>query len=243
MSLRHFLSVGAAAAVVALASQAHAGVNLVQNGDFSLGNTDFGSGYVYVPQPGSPATGPATSPPYNSYNESTYGVGTNADLYHNLWYNVTAPGGGNYLVVNGNNDGSSSALPTATLPLTVWDQSVTVTANTTYDFSAQATGIYPSSPATLEFLINGTQVGSTLTLNGAVPDWITFSSNWSSGAGGSVTLSIIDTNTVASGNDFGVDHISLAAVPELSTWGMMGLGFAGLAFAGYRSRKAVSVAF
>ena len=86
-------------------------------------------------------------------------------------------------------------------------------------------------------------MGSTLTVSGTVPDWITFSSSWSSGAGGIVTLSIIDTNTVASGNDFGVDNISLSAVPELSTWAMMGLGFAGLAFAGYRSRKAVSVAF
>ena len=144
MNLKHFLSLGAAATVFALASQAHAGVNLVQNGDFSLGNTDFGSGYVYVPQPGSPATGPAASAPYNSYNKSTYGVGPNSDLYHNLWDNVTAPGGsGNYLIVNGNNDGSTSAVPGATLPLTVWDQSVTVAANKTYDFSAQATGIYP----------------------------------------------------------------------------------------------------
>jgi hypothetical protein len=34
-----------------------------------------------------------------------------------------------------------------------------------------------------------------------------------------------------------------SAVPEASTWAMMGLGFAGLAFAGYRSRRtAVSIA-
>jgi hypothetical protein len=29
----------------------------------------------------------------------------------------------------------------------------------------------------------------------------------------------------------------LSAVPELSTWAMMALGFAGLGFAGYRSHK------
>ncbi len=31
------------------------------------------------------------------------------------------------------------------------------------------------------------------------------------------------------------------AVPELSTWAMMGLGFGGLAFAGYRARRSVTV--
>ena len=30
---------------------------------------------------------------------------------------------------------------------------------------------------------------------------------------------------------------SVATVPELSTWAMMGVGFAGLAFAGYRSQR------
>ena len=34
--------------------------------------------------------------------------------------------------------------------------------------------------------------------------------------------------------------IAVAQVPELSTWAMMGLGFAGLAFAGYRSRRSVA---
>jgi hypothetical protein len=36
--------------------------------------------------------------------------------------------------------------------------------------------------------------------------------------------------------------ISLTAVPELSTWALMLLGFAGLGFAGYRARKAISIA-
>jgi hypothetical protein len=36
--------------------------------------------------------------------------------------------------------------------------------------------------------------------------------------------------------------ISLTAVPELSTWVLILLGFAGLGYAGYRARKAISIA-
>ena len=46
-----------------------------------------------------------------------------------------------------------------------------------------------------------------------------------------------------SGQGAGIYQLSVEAVPESSTWAMMGIGFAGLAFAGYRtSRKAVSTA-
>ena len=41
------------------------------------------------------------------------------------------------------------------------------------------------------------------------------------------------------GNDQGTATVT---VPEPSTWAMLGLGFAGLAFAGYRSHKAASIA-
>ena len=38
-------------------------------------------------------------------------------------------------------------------------------------------------------------------------------------------------------------EFDMAAVPEPSTWAMMGIGFAGLAFAGFRSRKSpISIA-
>jgi F5/8 type C domain/PEP-CTERM motif len=41
----------------------------------------------------------------------------------------------------------------------------------------------------------------------------------------------------------GINQLSVEAVPEPATWAMMGIGFAALAFAGYRtSRKAVSMA-
>ena len=51
--------------------------------------------------------------------------------------------------------------------------------------------------------------------------------------------SIITAETGADvGNSFEIAAIATSSsVPELSTWAMMGLGFAGLAFAGYRARR------
>jgi hypothetical protein len=228
--MKQIYRLATAMAALALTSQANAGANLVTNGDFSAGNSGFSSGYAYVPQPSSPATGPGSPP--TSWNETTYGVGPNADLYHALWYNVSAPAGsGDYMIVNG-----GIVNPLAT----VWSQTVTVAPHTWYNFSAQVASIYPTNPATLNFYAGALQVGSTFDA-GAVGAWGTFSGGWYSGAATSVVLKIVDTNTIASGNDFGVDHISLS-VPEASTWVMMLAGFAGLGFLGYRRGKAAPAA-
>ena len=57
---------------------------------------------------------------------------------------------------------------------------------------------------------------------------------------GTTAFPAIQTTTVSPAISVSVTG---TAIPELSTWRMMGLGFAGLAFAGYRSRRsAVSIA-
>jgi hypothetical protein len=57
--------------------------------------------------------------------------------------------------------------------------------------------------------------------------------------GGTVTVSRLPVGATG----FGADPIGIGTVPESSTWVMMILGFAGLAFAGYRSsRKSAMVA-
>ena len=52
---------------------------------------------------------------------------------------------------------------------------------------------------------------------------------------------IVQTSVSDSGSAFGGSVSWAAAVPEPSTWALMGLGFAGLAFTGYRSRRTVRV--
>ena len=234
-----------ASTVVLLTPQAHAATNLLVNGDFSAGDAGFVSGYFDVTgtgQAGAPGNG-SVSNPYNAWNETTYAVGANSDLYHNLWANVPAPGGaGNYLIVNGNSSGGDPAV-IGSLPLTVWEETVTVAPDTLYHFSAQAANIYGDNPATLDFYANSALLGPTFTVGaaGTTGDWNTFSATWYSGSNTSLVLTIVDTNTIASGNDFGLDNIALAA-PEPSTWAMLIMGFAGLGFAGWRrTRAAVAV--
>jgi uncharacterized membrane protein len=77
---------------------------------------------------------------------------------------------------------------------------------------------------------------------------VTVATEWS---GGSITnLGVLpgDTFSVARGiNDLGLvvgdSGFPSISVPEPATWGMMLLGFAGLALAGYRRAKAGHAAF
>ena len=55
----------------------------------------------------------------------------------------------------------------------------------------------------------------------------------------SLEIFYADRAQVAAALNLGVTG---AAVPELSTWAMMALGFAGLGLAGYRARKTVRLA-
>ena len=57
-------------------------------------------------------------------------------------------------------------------------------------------------------------------------------------SGGPITT-LQFTLTAASNapNDFAIGTVALSSVPEPSTWAMMMLGFAGLGFAAFRTRK------
>jgi len=183
----------------ALLSQAG---NLLINGDFSLGNTGFTSGYVYNPDPHAYLNGhyvivhnPSTdiSSIFASFGDHTTGTG--------LMFAT---------------DGS-------TVPNTVvWQETVNVSKTATdYTFSGWAAsmgqgrqpGVDPS-PATLRFLINGVQVGSDFTVTATDGQWSQFSVPWNSGMSDVATIQIVDVNTAGFGNDFTLDDLSF--VPEVT---------------------------
>jgi hypothetical protein len=186
-------------ALLALAcGSAHAASNLVTNGDFSSGVSGFTSGYTYSPGYGWP--------------EGSYDVTTDPNLNHPLWasFGDHTTGAGEMLVLNGSPIADTSA----------WSQTISVTGGKTYDFTVWVASSYPTSPATLNLSVNGTQVGSTFTASTTTGLWQQFSGDFTASSN-SAALSIIDTNLTRSGNDFALDDISVSAVPEPGVWVMM----------------------
>jgi hypothetical protein len=172
--------------------------NLLTNGDFSVGNTGFSSGYAYI------ASGGSSSP-------GTYGIRTNSQDFNSAYtsfYDHTT-GNGNMLLF----DGSPGTTTIA------WTETVSVMTNAQYTYSCWATSSDPYNVPTLQFFINGIQVGSQMALSTNSGQWQQFLAGWNSGATNRATLSVVDENPAgyAYGNDFALDDFSFSiAQPSLS---------------------------
>lgn len=209
-----------------MAAPAVAAPNLVVNGGFEAGNTGFTSDYSYVAVPGEMAM----------YPEGTYTVGETPRAYHNLWADFGAFEGDLFFIANGNTDDNVAA----------WEQTLTgLIIGKTYTFSAYATNVCcngdfgggNSSPFLVAVKTNGGT--STIATTGAVAGtgvWQQFTGSFVATAT-TVGLGIFDDNSVASGNDYGLDAITVSAVPEPASWAMMIAGF-GLVGAAVRGRQA-----
>lgn len=114
-----------------------------------------------------------------------------------------------------------------------------------YDIS-----VIPTSPAYIIYAGGDVlqNAGSSTLLKDLNADTIDFTKTGSSGYVGNTSVNFFpgvksvvvdETLTIgALGSDAsGVSNTFIEAVPEPSTWAMMGLGFAGLAFAGFRSSR------
>ena len=206
--------VGLAAGFLLLApllrSQADA-ANLVVNGGFEAGTAGFTSGYSYVPP----------TPQSSCYPEGTYTVGGNPNDCHNLWASFSPHTGSGMMIVNG----------ASTAGVNVWQENgIAVSPDTNYLFSVWIASNYPTSSADLTFSINGSDIGSPFMASTTTGLWQEFSANWNSGSNITAQLDIVNLNTAASGNDFSLDDISLAAraVPEPATLMIMGTAVLGL---------------
>ena len=167
-------------------------VNVINNGNFSNGNSGFITDYNYV----------SNIPffQFEMYPEGTYTVINNPNLVHNGFAPCTDhTGNGNMMAVNG-----------AASFQQVWCQNITVNPGENYIFQAFATSINPSSPAILQFSINGNLIGAPFNLSGATCDWEEFYATWNSGSNSNVQICITNQNTSQGGNDFAIDDIFFA---------------------------------
>lgn len=165
--------------------------NLVVNGDFSAGNTGFTSSYSYV----SPA-------PSALWLAGVYTVDTDPANDHPSAYSFHdhTTGSGNMMMMNG-----------ASTPVGVWCETIPVTPNTDYNFSAwfsnwssDTTGNLPL----IQFQVNGALLGSgTFSFVPTPGRWTQFASTWNSGTATSANICIYDLQTAAVGNDFAIDDI------------------------------------
>ena len=164
--------------------------NLFVNGDFSAGNTGFTSQYTFASV---------------GVGEATYDVGTNPlmDNPSGLSMGDHTTGTGNMMMVNG----------AMTAGLIVWSETVAVSANTSYSFALwMAQWSDPGSSSAygnLAISINGVQIDSGGFTNTAAGIWQQYSTGWNSGSAVQALITIVDTNLLASGNDFALDDISL----------------------------------
>ena len=152
-----------------------AGPNLITNGDFSSGNAGFSSSYIYTTSQGG----------CNVANH--YAIGIDPGFYNAIYQGA---GNGNFLIANGA-QGS------------VWCQTVTVEANTYYNFSAWITSLTTINPALLQFTINGQQICSDFPAPGNLYSWQQFQCSWFSGNDTTATICITDITGALEGNDFG----------------------------------------
>ncbi|MCF6129391.1 gliding motility-associated C-terminal domain-containing protein [Flavobacterium sp. AS60] len=168
-------------------------VNLIENGDFSQGNTLFFTEYTQVLNPN----------PFGV--QSSYNIVTNP----NAWFNPFAScgdhtsGTGNLMVFDGATD------PTGNIIAWSNQNPVTVVPNTNYTFSYYVASVSPDNLARLEVTINGVSQGTPRTAPGAPCLWTQVSYNWNSGSNTTANIAIYNRNFVDYGNDFALDDIAL----------------------------------
>jgi hypothetical protein len=231
-----------------LAGQALAGPNLISNGDFEAGNTGFSSDYGYVVDQGY----------YALWGEGTYTVGENADQYHGLWADVSnhTAGGSKYMIINGAPDTGK----------TVWQSNALSLGAGTYSFSAYVTDICCNSffngwnalPVLTFTATTDTHIPMSFVLGSqavqvdAPGTWYQLTTTFTLDGAASGFVSLSNSEGALSGNDFGLDDISLirqtgntsvvGGVPEPASWAMMVGGF-GLVGGALRRRQRPAARF
>jgi hypothetical protein len=115
--------------------------------------------------------------------------------------------------------GTANTIPTGSTEFFI-SPSFTVSPNTQYTVSFDLTNADPTNPASIQPDIGGTLLGSPVSATGYFTDgnsadqWQQFTFSWNSGLNTSTSLILHDFTTVTTGNDFGVDDISVTSTPE-----------------------------
>jgi hypothetical protein len=188
--------------------------NLIINGDFELGNSNFGSQLAYV-APVEDSLFPETV--YTITANPNTPINLNLSGTTNYFDHTLGNADGLFMACNGPTAASSAAWFYDADDNNVVDQ-LAVTPNTDYTFSAWISTWSPHNvpQARIQFRINGVLLGSPVSPNAPPNDgtWSLMSFTWNSQSNTFADLAILDLDTTQSGNDFGLDDVSFSPVPE-----------------------------
>ncbi len=170
--------------------------NIVYNGTFDEGNQGFWTDYEYTSQAYS---GGSTG----LYPEGRYAIGNNPKYYHNDFCNFSNSSYGNMLIANGN-QGTDKIVYAATFDVEPNENYiVTFDAATISSASCTSTGL-----PKLQFSVSGTKLGEVFTTSSTNCTWGEYYQIWNSGSNNTATITILNQNTTAAGNDFAIDNIT-----------------------------------
>lgn len=171
-------------------------VNLIVNGDFTLGNTGFRTDYINYNVGTVPASGV----------QGAYGVVNNPRNWFNPFSNCGdhTTSSGNMLVADGSTSGTAR----------VWysQMPITVIPGKNYTFSYFLTAVVNGGPAKLEVLINNISVGPVATAPSSPCVWDEHSYVWNSGTNTTAVITIIDREAFGN-NDFAIDDLYFRETP------------------------------
>ncbi|MGA2443502.1 MAG: PEP-CTERM sorting domain-containing protein [Tepidisphaeraceae bacterium] len=201
--------------------------------DFNTGSATYTVNDPYWLDPNS-ANGFITQTTYNPAiwpgNPSAFSTDINQDVSGNGYFLFE----GTYLYNGG------TVIPTGNDEFFI-SPTFSVSPNTNYSVSfyltnADTNGI---AVASVQPQIDGTLLGSPVSAVGTWGSngWQQFTFSWNSASNASASLILHDFTTTASGNDFGIDNISVSAVPEPASASLFLLGATGFLTRRHRAAR------
>ncbi|MFZ4581212.1 MAG: hypothetical protein ACOYM7_01065 [Paludibacter sp.] len=186
-----------------VSSSIKSNINLLTNGDFSAGNTNFGSSYKFWPYG------------TQSYLQNQYTIGPNPTTLNNGFCNQPtgrAGTGGNQMIIDG------ATLAAGGAGAIAWSQSIEIEEGATYQFSYWVQNIWPASPAILQFYIDGVPTGSVHNVTATTCSWVQVVIPYiNTGSTRIVQLSLVDLNLEPQGNDFALDDFEFQLIFNVSS--------------------------
>ena len=167
--------------------------NLIVNGDFEMGSQNFTSDYQDNTGGGVGAIN----------DEGTFGVDNSPRDLHRRFSRCgdNTTGNGNMMVVNGSGEANN-----------VWCQTVTITPQNDYVFTAWASSVTNENPAQLQFSINGILVGEVFRASSNTCQWDQFFAVWNAEDNVTAEICVANVNLNPAGNDFAIDDIEFREV-------------------------------